>query len=281
MHEILCSTGCLVGRPNGRNHRIITEYAPYIHCDGFEFMIYDTWYDSLDSITAELADSGIPFRVVHCDKKIGELISQGDDKQGLALFETNCRTAAALGAKTLVLHLWNGLISDSHMDKCVEAYPKLWKIAEDCGETLTVENVVCNVHSPMSNLRLLHEEYPQIPFTFDTKMAEFHNELSDAFSDENRWLWDERHIKHMHINDYDGGYMDWSSLKTPQIGEGHIDFTAFFENLTQFDYTGDYTIEATSFLPSGEIDLISLNKSLDRVREYVRLSEDKYGSIRE
>ena len=44
MSKILCSTGCLIGRPNGRNYHLIREFAKELHYDGLEFMMYSDWY---------------------------------------------------------------------------------------------------------------------------------------------------------------------------------------------------------------------------------------------
>ena len=42
-------------------------------------------------------------------------------------------------------------------------------------------------------------------------------------------LWKEKHIRHYHVNDYGGGYMEWSRLKTLPPGKGHFDFDKFFD----------------------------------------------------
>ena len=60
----------------------------------------------------------------------------------------------------------------------------------------------------------LKEEYPEIHFVFDTKMAAFHEQLDWLYEKEYEWLWKEGHIKHYHVNDYAGGYMDWKNLIT-------------------------------------------------------------------
>ena len=67
MNRILCSTGAIIGRPNGRNHRLLASFAPELHCDGFEFMIYDTWYDKLDEVVSDTAALGLSMPTVHCE----------------------------------------------------------------------------------------------------------------------------------------------------------------------------------------------------------------------
>ena len=49
--KILCSTGALVGRPNGRDFRLFQRYVPMLDCDGIEFILYDSWYPETEAIT--------------------------------------------------------------------------------------------------------------------------------------------------------------------------------------------------------------------------------------
>ena len=58
MRKILCSTGALIGRPNGRDYRLLKQFCPQLDCDGFEFILYSTWYDQIDALTAFLKDRG-------------------------------------------------------------------------------------------------------------------------------------------------------------------------------------------------------------------------------
>ncbi len=266
MKKILCSTGCFVGMPNNRDYHKIIEIAPRLNCDAFELMIYDTWYPYIDTVASDLKLSGIPFCTVHIEKHIGELIAQGDEEGALALFEVNCRVASEVKAKLLIMHIWNGNISDSRMDLCIKAYPKLNAIAKSYGLVLTIENVVCWNNTPMKNLHTLASVYHDIAFTFDTKMAQFHDELCSAFDEENKVLW-QNNVKHIHVNDYAGGYMTWDKLRIPQISEGKVDFEWFFDKLKGYDYQGDFTLEAASLNKDGFIDIAGLNGSIKKVRE--------------
>lgn len=42
MNQLLCSTGALIGRPNGRDYRLLGGLSKKLECDGFEFMMYST-----------------------------------------------------------------------------------------------------------------------------------------------------------------------------------------------------------------------------------------------
>lgn len=156
MNQILCSTGALIGRPNGRNHRLLAEYAGGLHCDGFEFMMYDSWYDTIDQVAADVRAMELNIPVMHCEKRIGQNISRGgqeDWREALRRFEINCEMANEIGAKTMVLHLWDGMISDGNFSNNMRAYPYLEQIASERNILLTVENVVCNQRDPMSHGR--------------------------------------------------------------------------------------------------------------------------------
>ena len=100
MHKVLCSTGALITRKNGRDHRLLAGFAEQLHCDGFEFMLYDSWYDKFDSIADDVKAMGLDIPAVHCEKSIGELIAAEDDLE-YERFEMNCKAAERVGAKLL------------------------------------------------------------------------------------------------------------------------------------------------------------------------------------
>ena len=269
-HPILCSTGAIVNRANGRDPALIMKYAPLLHCDGMEFMMYSTWYPDYLSVARELAASGIPFPAMHIEKSVGDRVSrdQGSDTEDAVRdFALNCEVADIIGAKQLVLHLWGNVDSDRHIEHNLRVFGRLLEIARAHGLELTVENVVCSHVDPMTHLRALRDAYPDAAFTIDTKMAEFHRQLPLFSQPEWAWLWREKRVKHLHINDYRGAYMDWTSLKTLFIGDGQIDFAPFFETAGRWGYEGSLTCECTAVRPDGSVDVERLNESLDKVRE--------------
>ncbi|MBQ4073671.1 MAG: sugar phosphate isomerase/epimerase [Clostridia bacterium] len=269
MHRVLCSTGALIGRPNGRDYRLLEKCRDQIKCDGYEFMFYDTWYPEHREIQAFLKAIQLPVIAWHCEKRIGQDIAPGTmegDRAAREKFLINCRMAGALGAEKMVIHLWDGPISDSRIENNIAAFSWLRKIAMEHGLDLMVENVVCAYQDPLTHWRMLQQVYPDIHFTFDTKMAAFHDQMPLSCSEEYRWLWD--HIRHLHVNDYGGGYLDWQNLKTLHIGKGKIDFEAFWVFLKQIGYAGDFTVEATSFGADGVIYFQALNDSLDWIRQH-------------
>lgn len=271
MPRIFCSTGALIGRPNGRDFTLLRHCADRIRCDGFEFMLYESWYDKLETLRPFLKSLPVSFPTFHIEKQVGERISRnepGDTEEALRLFAVNCALAKELGAKLLVLHLWNGIHSDRDIAHNIACYLALNAIAEQYGLLLTVENVVCNHADPLTHLKELAAAYPDIRFTFDTKMAQFHRQLEALYLPENRFL--VPHIAHIHANDYDGDYMDWANLRVRHIGEGKVDFDRFFSFLKDTGYAGDITVECTSFDQTGAWDLNKLNRSIEKVRAYMK-----------
>ena len=271
MHRILCSTGALIGRPNGRDYRLLKQFCPQLNADGFEFILYASWYDQMDALTDFLKGLKLNIPVMHCEKTLAEHITAGGEeelKEAFRLFRINCRLAAELGAEKMVLHLWNGVISDSRFENNLQAWPALSRTASEYGLTLLTENVVCR-QDPMSHWVELYRHYPEIKFVFDTKMADFHAQLELLYAPEYAWLWQENHILHYHVNDYGGTYMDWDNLKVLLLGKGHIDFDRFFRFVRNTAYGGDFTFEGTGFDSSGQVDIRSLNDQFELARRYL------------
>ncbi len=273
MSKILCSTGALIGRANDRNYKLLGPLSEQLLCDGFEFMMYSAWYEEVDALVSELQAMKLHIPVMHCEKHIGENISKGGEEElaeAYKLFEINCDIAKRIGAKKLVIHLWDGITSDSNFQSNLNAYSQLSDMAKKYDIDLLVENVVCNKENPMKHWCELREKYPDIHFIFDTKMAAFHEELDLLYEEEYEWLWRDNHICHYHVNDYAGGYMDWKNLRTLPIGKGHVDFKRFFEYIHTIGYDDTFTVEATALSSDGVVDVDMLNEQFRYIREAVK-----------
>lgn len=272
MKKILCSTGAMIGKPNGRDYRLLAPLSKELTCDGFEFMMYTDWYKCVEELKAYLQELKLFIPVFHCEKSIGEYISKGSPEEvaeAFQRFEINCDLAESLGAKKLVLHLWGGLASDSNFQSNRKAYARLNEIAVSFGLEPGIENVVCNTGNPMKRLCELREQYPDIRFVFDTKMAAFHAQMDLLYEKDYEWLWKDGHICHYRVNDYGGGYMDWANLRTLPIGKGKVDIERFFAFIKEIGYDGDYTVEATAFDSGGVVDVEMLNGQFRYIREHV------------
>ena len=269
MGEILCSTGALIGIKNNRDYSLLKSLSQELHCDGFEFMMYSSWYGQVEELVDSLLRMELHFPVMHCEKHIGQALSNGtseDLEKAFSMFRTNCQIAREMGAGKIVLHLWDGIVSDSHFKNNLAAYKTLRDIAEEYKVDILVENVVCNHENPMKRWCELREKYPDIHFVYDTKMAAFHQQEELLYQPEYGWLWKEGHIQHFHVNDYGGGYMDWPKLMTLPIGEGHVDFDKFFSFIHKIQYQGSYTVEATAMRMDGTVDVDMLNRCFDKIR---------------
>lgn len=272
-NKILCSTGALISKYNNWDYRLIEPLSEKLGCDAFEFMMYRAWEYESDELIQALSAMDVEFPAVHAIKYIGELISRGDEgdfDKAIYYYNICCKIAKGIGSGKLVLHLWGGMPSDNNFENNKAMYKELRAIADEYGIQMLVENVVCNNKDPMSRLLELFESYPDMDIVYDTKMAAFHEQLELIYGDDVRWMWRDGRIKHLHINDYNGGYMDWGSLAALPIGAGKIDFDTFFKFIKKEKYNGDFTIEATAFNTNGSIDTEMLNKCFGAVRAKTR-----------
>lgn len=287
MNKILCSTGAIIGKPNNNDYRLLREYAPKLECDGFELMMSSSWYSHIDQVIDDIKSYRLSIPVVHSQKSLGESMSgmmvrysggryneyvmtEEEDRKnfedGTSRFAANLRLAEGVGAKKMVLHLWNGMVSDKNIQKNLERFG-IWKdMADKEGISLLVENVICNTHDPLYNMKLVAEAYADAGFVYDTKMAEFHGQTMKLFEPEYEWIVRHGRIKHLHLNDYGGGYMDWGNMEVLPVGKGHVDFDMFLSRLMSYGYTGDCTVEATAVNENGGVDFYMLNDCFKRIR---------------
>lgn len=290
MSRILCSTGAFLGKPNNNDYRLLKEYAPKLECDGLELMMSSSWYSEIDHIADAIRSYGLTIPVFHSQKSLGESMSgmkvdfsngkfieyimtkEEDEetfKEGTDRFIKNLRLAKKVGAGKMVLHLWNGLVSDKNIQKNIQRFG-IWKDMSDGeGISLLVENVICNNHDPLYNMKLVAKEYEDAGFVYDTKMAEFHGQTMKLFDSEYESLVRDGRIKHLHLNDYGGGYKDWNNMQILPVGHGHVDFDLFLVRLAAYGYSGDCTVEATVVDKDGKVDFSMLNECFNNIREYM------------
>lgn len=261
-NQIYCSTGAFVGRINGRNYRLLIEYADKLKCEGFEFMIFGDWYPQLKTIISEFKANNINIPVIHTDKNIGDLISDEKPesfKKCIEKFKINFDAAVELGAKKAVVHIWGIPDSDNNYEMIYERVGILLDISKQYNVKMLAENCFCKNKSPLEHFIKLSEIYPDIGFIIDTRPAQFHRELDKICKST---LFEKGNIQHIHINDYKGGYKDWDAMyPIYQPGQGDVDFTMFFDYLKKTGYNNSITLEAPSMLPD-RVDIETLNKSL-------------------
>lgn len=273
-YPIYCSTGTIIGRLCGFDHRYICSLLPDVvretDIDGIELMMVPAFYDKLDIIKNDLEKTGLEFPVIHAEKNIGVLFSQGekeDIEEGMRLFEINCKTGRDIGSGRLVLHLWGGPLSDSNIERHVALCPRLFEIADKYGIEILFENIPCTTHFPLDDLRAVYDADKRMKVIFDTRFGELHHQFDALFSSD--WLWSGP-LTHIHISDLrPGADMDFSRLRPilhPR--EGLIDFPDFFAKIKAHGYSGTVTLESPVLFESG-IDCAKLIDTLVYVRDLI------------
>ena len=267
--QILCSTGTIVGRINGFDHRLIIRYRNEICADGFELMMQKAYYGNLSAMATDLDRADINIPLIHFEKDITALLGLGseeDKREGIRIFEENVEVAQAVGAKGAVFHLWDGRFDQTHLNRGITLLETLYEICEKRGVELLVENVPCRT-SPYETILKISNIYPLARFTFDTRHADFLGEIN-RFTESSVW---NTKIGHIHVSDHCGQTVPGMWGVTRPIlhpGEGNIDFCALFDSMPP--YSGEtVTLESPVMLPDGTNDLDKLNSSLSFIREKI------------
>ena len=140
-------------------------------------------------------------------------------------------------------------------------------MAKDAGLTLAVENVARNNDLALNRLKALRALCPDLSATYATKMAQLKGENERLRAPENRWLFAEGHVKHLHVNDPDMEHIAGGRMPVLHIGDGCVRFDAFFQLVREAAFSGSAVVESTSTRPDGSVDTDKINRSLRRVRE--------------
>ncbi len=268
MSKIYVSSGTIVGRINGFNHKLFIESAPYLECDGFEFMIFPTFFEKCKSVMGDLERAGLSIPITHADKDIGKYLScseEGYRERAICEFNKNCEVAKLLGSKKIVLHLWGDLVSDRFIENNFSCLYELADAANKHSVKLLIENVPCAVKNPYFHLCRAANEYPNIKFVFDSRFSAFH--MQHALFLESGWFENGR-IDHVHISDYIGPSGDFASLRPiPHLGEGIAELDWLLNKIKNI-YDGTYTLES----PEMHADFTcidKINKDLEFIKSRV------------
>lgn len=264
MNKFYVSTGTVVGKANGYDHRVITGDFSRLSCDGFEIMILPAWYGKLDAIAEDLRSASLNMPVVHFDKEIGMTLAEGNKyliSGAMARFEQNALFAEKVGAEKCVFHLWGGPKSDSNIDAAIGLLPEMRRICSEHGIRLMIENIPCVYSDPLSIWKKIAAVIPDMPFIFDTRFGAFHAQYMDIFASS---VW--KSVCHIHISSYSGGKNEWGLIR-PILhpGEGTVDFDHLISNMPH--YAESVTLESPVLAPDGTIDLEKLQRSVDYLKE--------------
>jgi sugar phosphate isomerase/epimerase len=252
---ILCSTGILTQEPDQTDHKVILEHASKLGASGFEVQVHKAWYGHLDEVVEDLRGSKLSFPAVHADKEIGAGLGseESDDaEEALASLEVNCRTAAALEARILVLHLWEVPPADEEYERNLDRLPACLDMAEAYDVALAVETIQGVAGTALANIRLAIERDPRCKVTLDTEFLGFHGQLLESITAD--WLWEDGRVRHVHVKDFDGRMRDGNGRRYLLPGEGTLDLQGFINGLLERGYKGAITLEANAIGSSGELD---------------------------
>ena len=143
MHRLLCSTGALLGRANGRDFRLLPGFSKQLRCDGLELMFYDSWYQQEEAIVSTLKTLALPILTFHAEKNICQgILNPETTALALEHFQDNCRLAHAAGAEKIVFHLWDGYMNHDQICSMFSFLPELNGMAKNEKLLFTVEIMV-------------------------------------------------------------------------------------------------------------------------------------------
>jgi sugar phosphate isomerase/epimerase len=265
---VLCSTGVLTREPDRSDHKQILEHGAKLGTTALELLLHEAWYGHLDEVVEDLKGSSFSFPVVHSDKGIGSGLGSDDGDEvenALQRLEVNCRAAAALGAKTLVLHLWELPTDDGEIERNLEQLPACLDTADAYNLALAVETIVGSSGTTLANIRLALERDQRCGVTLDTEFLGFHGQLAESISAE--WLWAEKRVRHVHVKDFDGRLRLGGQRRYLLPGEGSLDLRGFLAGLVERGYAGAISVEASALTQSGELDEARLGQIAGVVRE--------------
>jgi sugar phosphate isomerase/epimerase len=244
--RVLCSTGAVTRHPSRADHRLVAD-ARDLPCAGFELSIYPSWVDDADRIGEEVAELGLPLETAHAEKTVGARLSQGDSA-AVERLEGSARIASRVGARLLVLHLWELPLGDRHLERNLDLLPACADVVEGAGLTLGVETIPCSVGSPLANVARAVEREPRCVAVLDTEFLGYHNEF-EAAPDAGL------PVGHVHVKDFAGAIRDGDPrMRYLLPGEGALDIDGFLDRLRAGGYDGAVTLEASAVDPDGALD---------------------------
>jgi sugar phosphate isomerase/epimerase len=265
---ILCSTGIVTQEPDQTDHKLILEHAPKLGASGYELQVHKAWYGHLDEVVEGLRGSDLSFPALHADKGIGTGLGSGEGDEAdeaLASLEVNCRAAAALGARTLVLHLWEDPAADEEIERNLDRLPACLDTAGAYDVTLTVETLQGVAGTPLANIRLAIERDSRCKVTLDSEFLGFHGQLAESVAAD--WLWEDRRVRHVHLKDFDGRMRAGGVRRYLLPGEGTLDLQGFINGLLERGYDGAITLESNAIGQSGQLDEARLEQIAAVVRQ--------------
>ena len=264
--RILCSTGAVTRHPNRADPRLIAD-ARDLPCAGFELSIYPDWIEEVDAVTEDIAGLALPIETAHAEKAVGARLSKGDPR-AVERLERSARLAAHVGARLLVLHLWELPLGDRQLERNLDLLPACADVAEQAGLTLGIETIPCSVGSPLANVARAVEREPRCVAVLDTEFLATHDELNAA---PDAGL----PVGHVHVKDF-AGEIRHGDPRTRYLlpGEGALDLDGFLDRLRADGYDGTVTLEPSAVDPDGGLD----RTRLAAIATALRALDSRHGS---
>jgi sugar phosphate isomerase/epimerase len=252
---ILVSTAVVTHDPDHTDHKAILEHAPKLGAAAYELKVHDAWYGHLDDVVEDLRSSKLSFPVVHADTAIGAGLGSDDSDdadEALRTLELNCRAAAAVRARTLVLHLWEEPTNDEAIERNIDRLPACLDMAEAYNLVLAVETIQGTAGTALANIRLALERDARCRVTLDSEFLGFHGQLEASIAAD--WLWADKRVHHVHLKDFDGRMRDAGGRRYLLPGEGDLELQGFLTGLAERGYKGAITLEANAITDAGQLD---------------------------
>ncbi|HEX2033957.1 MAG TPA: sugar phosphate isomerase/epimerase family protein [Chloroflexota bacterium] len=276
---VACSTGTLARFPSGGDPATLAAYLRQIEADAVEVLFYGRWREDLRGAADALRRCGHPIPVVHAEKNLGGAFGSADPDaraDGHRRFLDALRLAEQLGARKLVLHLWDRPDSDRFLDRNLDALAALLPRARDAGITTCVETIPCDASNPVDNVRRCLEHFGvtrpggDLAVTLDLEFLGWHDcverALGSAFGAP---VGAPALVADVHVRDYDGQpFAADGRRRYLDPGDGRLDFPAIFGALVRQGFNGPFTYEGAA-LPDSADPVAGVNRVLQRMRTWL------------
>ena len=214
---------------------------------GWSFRSTRAGSSEAERIAADLADLALPFETAHAEKAVGAQLSEGDET-AIERLEGSALIASRVGARLLVLHLWELPLGDRYLERNLELLPSCADVAERHGLTLGIETIPCSVGSPLANVAKAVEREPRCVAVLDTEFLALHGELDAAPAAG-------LPVGHVHVKDFEGEIRHDDPRRRYLLpGEGALDLDGFLRRLATDGYEAAATLEASAVDPEGGLD---------------------------
>ena len=281
-----CSTGTLARFPSGGDPVTLAGYLRQVDADAIEVLFYGRWREGLESAAGALRECGRPIPVVHAEKNLGGAFGSADpDKvaDGQRRFLDALWLAEALGARKLVLHLWDRPDSDRFLERNLDSLAALLPRARDAGVTTCVETIPCDAGNPVDNVQRCLDHFGSsfstgpggdLAVTLDLEFLGWHDCVDRAVGASfGAGTGASTLVANVHVRDYDGQpFAADGRRRYVDPGEGQLDMPGIFGTLLRQGFQGPFTFEGAA-LPAHDAPddpLRNVNRVLHRMRSWLR-----------